>query len=121
MATADITLTVVSTLDKPPTDPAAFIAQIRAIFTSRYRLAAVPGRPEELRATNKTGRVAAGHDHRVSIQYGCQTVRIRLMVGRRWTHVVDIQLGDPGWRLKILPEADVHFGFISPGMLASTK
>lgn len=121
MATADTTPTVRTGLDKPTTDPAGFIAQIRSIFTSRYRLAAVPGRAEELRATDKTGRVAVGRDHRVSVQYGCQTARVRLMVGRRWIYVADLQLGDPGWRDKILPEADVHFGFVSPGLLAPSK
>jgi hypothetical protein len=98
--------------------PSAQIAKVRAHLIARYRLANVPGRPEEHRATERTGRVPFGNDHRVSVQYASHSVRVRAMVGRKWTHTVDFQVGDPDWQAKIHPELDNHFEYVDPTRFA---
>lgn len=67
--------------------PAGVIARLKANMIARYGLVNVPGRPEELRQSGTT--------HAVSIQYGCQMVRVRLMEGRKWVAVIDLQVGAP--------------------------
>jgi len=67
--------------------PAGIIARLKAAVTARYKLTAVPGRPEELRLPNS--------DRGVSIQYGTYQIRVRLMDGRKWIAAFDLQLSTP--------------------------
>lgn len=83
--------------------PAGAIARLKAQMIARYGLANVPGRPEELRQP--------GTAHAVSIQYGCQQIRIRVMENRQWLGVVDLQIEAPN-RVhldRVLPILDVWF------------
>ena len=84
--------------------PAGAIARLKAQMISRYLLANVPGRPEELRQP--------GTDHAVSIQYGCQQIRVRLMEGRKWVAVVDLQVEAPNRAHldRLIPVLDAWFG-----------
>lgn len=86
-------------------NPQSQLARMKARVTARYKLAAVPGRPEELRQP--------GTDKGVSFGYGCKTVRVRAMVGRVWlddlTH--DYQLVE-GWGNDLYRQLDQHFGFL---------
>lgn len=69
---------------KTAPNPAGVIARLKANLIARYGLANVPGRPDELRKP--------GTDRAVSVQYGCQMVRIRLLEGRKWVEVFDLNL-----------------------------
>lgn len=80
------------------------IAWIKAKLVARYKLAAVPGRPEELRQP--------GTDRGVSVQYGTFQIRVRLMEGRRWVATLDLQPAAPKWDLwgRIAQVCDAWFG-----------
>ena len=52
------------------------LARFRAGLVARYKLKAVPGRPEELEET-VTGK-------RVSLAYASKSIRVRLQQGRLW-------------------------------------
>lgn len=87
------------------------MASMRARVIARYRLTAIPGRPEELTKPNS--------DLGVSFGYGCKTIRVRAMTGREWndelTHDYQIQ---EGWGADLYAQLDRHFGFISPAIVA---
>lgn len=72
--------------------PAGVIARLKAQAIARYGLANVPGKPEELRLPGTT--------RGVSIQYGCQMVRVRLMEGRKWVQVFDLQVEAPDQQVR---------------------
>lgn len=81
------------------------IATLKARITARYKLAAVPGRPDELRQP-MTGRV-------VSIGYGCGTIRLRKHGGprnRTWVEILDIQPND-GWHAEVYSFLDAFFTY----------
>lgn len=82
----------------------AQLARMKARLIARYKLEAVPGRPEEL--------AQPGTDRRVSLGYGCKTIRVRGMVGRNWidelTH--DFQIIE-GWSNALYSMLDGHFGY----------
>lgn len=80
-------------------------AAIHARLVARYRLVAVPGRPEEL-ADPK-------NDRRVSLGYGCRTIRVRIQQGRTWINRIDLQIGD-GWHSEVFDFCDPHFEYVSP-------
>lgn len=65
-------------------NPAGVIARLKANLIARYKLINTPGRPDELRKP--------GTPYAVSVQYGCQMVRVRLMEGRQWVEVFDLNL-----------------------------
>lgn len=79
------------------------LAQMKGRLITRYGLAAVPGKPEEL--------VRPDTNLAVSVGYGCKTIRVRAMIGRRWvdelTH--DFQIGE-GWGNALCALLDQHFG-----------
>jgi hypothetical protein len=79
------------------------MAAIRVRLTARYVLAAVPGRAEELEQT-ATGR-------RVSLGYGCKSIRIRRQEGRTWLDHIDIPIRE-GWHAEVYAYLDDHFGYI---------
>lgn len=76
-------------------------ARMMARLVARYRLAAVPGRPEEL--------IRPGTSQGVSLGYGCQTIRVRTMEGRDWTGYHDFQINDD-WHDALIELCDRHFG-----------
>jgi hypothetical protein len=78
---------------------------MKARIIARYKLAAVPGRPEELVTPLKSGRRQLG----VSMGYGCKTIRVRTMVGREWLDYIDFQIKE-GWGSELYGFLDVHFG-----------
>lgn len=82
-------------------DAQRVIAMIRARLTARYKLTAVPGRPEEL----STGGLT---DRRVSLGYGCKTIRIRRQQGREWIDRIDIQIKED-WHAEVYTFLDPHF------------
>jgi len=57
-------------------DAQVALARVRAGLTARYKLKAVPGRPEELEET-VTGK-------RVSLAYASRSIRVRTQQGRLW-------------------------------------
>lgn len=77
-----------------------------ARLIARYRLREVPGRPEELA---QIGSPELG----VSLGYGCKTIRVRQMVGRKWVAHVDFQIGT-GWGAELYAFLDSHFRFSPP-------
>jgi hypothetical protein len=82
------------------------IARLKANCIARYKLANVPGRPEELRQP--------GTNHAVSIQYGAFQIRIRLMDGRTWVRSVDYQVERfPAWLPELFDILDPWFGVIA--------
>lgn len=72
--------------------PAGVIARLKAQMIARYGLANVPGRAEELRQPGTTLGV--------SVQYGCQQIRIRLMDDRKWVSVFDLQVAAPDQQVR---------------------
>jgi hypothetical protein len=86
------------------------LARMQARMVARYRLVAVPGRPEEL--------VQPGTGLGVSIGYGCKTIRVRGMAGREWAESLthDFQIAE-GWGNTLYALLDHHFGFQSPATI----
>ena len=78
------------------------LASMRARLVARYKLVAVSGRPEELEQTS-TGK-------RVSLGYGCKTVRVRKQQGRTWIDRIDLQIAE-GWHAEVYAFLDEHFGW----------
>ena len=78
------------------------LASMKARLVARYKLVAVPGRPEELEQTS-TGK-------RVSLGYGCKTVRVRKQQGRTWLDRIDLQIAE-GWHAEVYAFLDLHFGW----------
>lgn len=83
------------------------IASIHARLVARYRLSAVPGRPEELADQN---------DRRVSLAYASRSIRIRKQQGRTWLDHIDLVINE-GWHAEVYRFLDGHFGFVSPATL----
>lgn len=83
-------------------------ARMMARVVARYKLTVVPGRSEELVRTGTTLGVSFG--------YGCKTIRVRTMIGRKWVDWVDFQIGE-GWSNELYAFLDVHFGPPSPTRL----
>lgn len=93
----------VNDLSHPPTtgaDAQRQFARMYARLVAQYRLAAVPGRPEEL--------VRPGTSRGVSLGYGCKTIRVRLMLGREWESTRDFQIKD-GWAAPLYEFCDAWF------------
>jgi hypothetical protein len=88
------------------------MAAIHLRLVARYKLTAVPGRPEELACT-LTGR-------RVSLGYGCKSIRVRKQDGSKWLDRIDIQVRD-GWHGEVYAFLDPWFGFVSPATLSVTS
>jgi len=80
-------------------------ALMKARITARYKLASVPGRPEEL--------ILPKTQFGVSMGYGCKTIRVRTMVGREWRDHVDFQIKE-GWGSELYGFLDLHFGSPQP-------
>lgn len=89
------------------------MALMKARSIARYKLTAVPGRPEEL--VRKAG--IRGNLLGISFGYGCKTIRVRKMIGRRWTDHVDFQIGE-GWGAELFSWLDHHFGTPAPSPLS---
>lgn len=92
----------------PPTsgsDVQSQLARMKARLVARYRLAAVPGRPEEL--------IRPWSSQAVSLGYGCKTIRVRTMVGREWIDHRDFQIRE-GWQIELDELGDKHFGAPNP-------
>lgn len=86
--------------------PSGAIARLKANVIARYKLANVPGRPEELRQPGTT--------HAISIQYGAMQIRVRLMDGRTWVKSVDYQVERfPAWLPELFSILDPWFGVIA--------
>jgi hypothetical protein len=102
-----MTIVVDYTLQQLPqptgSDAQRIMASIHARLVARYKLVAVPGRPEEL--------MQPGTDRRVSHGYGCKSIRIRRQQGRNWLDRIDIQIRE-GWHAEVYEFLDDHFGFI---------
>jgi hypothetical protein len=81
------------------------MGSMRARLVARYKLVAVPGRPEELEQT-RTGK-------RVSLGYGCKTVRVRKQAGREWLDRIDLQIAE-GWHAEVYAFLDAHFEYRIP-------
>lgn len=78
------------------------LALYRARVIARYRLRARVGKPDEF-------EMIADPSRGVSLAYGCRTVRVRLMDGRRWTEVRDFQVsGNPDLQ-RLYALLDHHF------------
>jgi len=92
-------------------DAAEQIAAMRSRIKTRYRLTEVPGRPEELRQS--AGVPSLHPDLRVSLGYGCHTIRVRTQVGHRWLAAADFQI-EEGWAARLYALLDPHFGFVTP-------
>lgn len=94
--------------------PQALIARMRAGAVARYRLVAVPGRPEEL--------AQPGTDKRVSIVYGgLGSVRVRRQNGREWREHMEIKVEDsPDMAAELLRFLDPHFGPVMDGYKAAS-
>lgn len=80
------------------------MARMKARLVARYKLAAVPGRAEELVSIELPQRG-------VSLGYGCKTIRVRAMVGRDWVDHADFQIGE-GWGSDLYALLDSHFHFL---------
>lgn len=80
------------------------LARMVARMVARYRLEAVPGRPEELRQP--------GTNRGVSVGFGCKTIRVRGMIGRDWTDesTRDFQVAE-GWTKDLFALLDPWFGY----------
>lgn len=86
------------------TNPERVISRLRARLIARYRLVAVPGRPEELEQ-RRSGR-------RVSVVYGGHgSIRVRKQDGRVWTGRIDQNTGtlDLGRYGEVYDMLDPHF------------
>lgn len=97
------------------------MATLKARLVARYKLHAVPGRPEELEANRpvlnppiEMGKpIQVGEPgKRISIGYGCKTVRIRQHDGRNWTETLDLQIGD-GWHEQVYAFLDPYYNYQS--------
>lgn len=86
------------------------IATLKARVIARYKLEAVPGRPDELIWRIPTANVGRHRPVRlISIGYGCGTIRIRkhnLNRPRVWAETLDVQPND-GWHAAV-------FAFLDP-------
>lgn len=96
---------------KQPTgsDAQRALAQVRAGLVARYKLKAVPGRPEELELT-VTGA-------RVSLAYASKSMRVRLQQGRMWLDRRDFPLptdehGVSQLKASVFAYTDPHFGWV---------
>lgn len=100
-----------TTATRPPvgattgSDVQRMMSTLRARLVARYRLSAVPGRPEEL-TQKETGNT-------VSLGYGCKTIRIRKHDGREWVDTIDLQIRD-GWHADVYHFLDNWFGYLVP-------
>lgn len=89
-------------------------ARMKARLVARYRLAAVPGRPEELVSpATPEGDLVRG----VSLGYGCRTIRVRLMAGRDWIRTEDFQISE-GWQTRLYDMCDTYFNYGGPDTVA---
>lgn len=108
--------------DRLPTivggDAQVQIHQMRNRIAARYRLVAVPGRPEELRQSD--GIPSLHPDLRVSLGYGCRTIRVRTQRGHEWLKTVDFQIED-GWAARLYELLDPHFGVVTPLTVTSGR
>lgn len=93
-------------------DMQAQFGRMKARLVARYKLVAVPGRPEELvRPVTSEGVARRG----VSIGYGCRCVRVRLMAGREWVRSEDFQIeitGNQAWKNRLYSMCDTYFGYV---------
>jgi hypothetical protein len=94
-----------TSMDKLPTttgsDVQAQYARMMARLVARYKLAAVPGRPEEL--------IVPGRDRGASMGICGKSIRVRLMHGRQWLRSIDFQI-EEGWQKKLYDACDTYFG-----------
>lgn len=79
--------------------------RMMARLVARYGLTAVSGRPEELIRP----RTSRG----VSLGYGCKTIRVRRMEGRRWVDWQDYQIKDD-WQNNLDDQCDDWFDWYPP-------
>lgn len=86
------------------------MASLKVRLIARYKLHAVPGRPEELEQNGGTGKL-------ISLGYGCKTIRIRKHNGREWTDWIDLQIQE-GWHAEVYAFLDRYFDYSSPALLA---
>lgn len=93
--------------------PQRQMALMKARAIARYKLTAVPGRPEELIRPEGDG-LSVG----VSFGYGCRSIRVRKMHGRTWTDHLDFQI-EEGWTPVLCHFLDAHFGFVQPQVRAT--
>jgi hypothetical protein len=106
MANKEVVLVIKAGIRQPTgADVQRQMTTMRIRCIARYKLTAVPGRPEELVTPMKPGRRQLG----ISFGYGCKTIRVRTMVGRQWTDHVDFQIGE-GWGSELYAFLDRHFG-----------
>lgn len=77
------------------------IARLKARLIARYGLISDPRKPEEL---------VSGEGRRISIGYGCGTIRIRQHEGREWTATLDIQTASTFGQ--VYEFLDPYFGFL---------
>jgi len=84
--------------------PQQTIARLQADLIARYRLRSRPGRLEEL-------ELVADPKRGVSTGYGCGSVRLRLMSGRKWVAHLDLPADRyGGWqRERVYDVLDVWF------------
>lgn len=84
-------------------------SRMQARLVARYRLSAVPGRPEELVSPSISESPRRG----VSLGYGCKTIRVRLMMDREWIRTEDFQI-EEGWQARLYAMCDTYFGYAGP-------
>lgn len=91
-------------------DAQAQFGQMKARLVARYKLVAVPGRPEELISPEtEEGALSRG----VSLGYGCRSIRVRLMAGRDWIRTEDFQI-QADWRVRLFEMCDTYFNYVGP-------
>lgn len=83
------------------------MARFRSRIVARYKLVAVPGRPEELRQPTT--------DLRVSLGYACKTIRVRTQQGRTWLDWRDYRIAEGQYKA-LYDQLDPHFGFLESHM-----
>lgn len=94
------------------------LGALKARLVARYKLVAVPGRPDELKQppidVKLRGKpVGTIQGKRVSVGYGCGTIRIRQHAGengRAWGDILDLQI-QSGWHADVYAFLDPYFGF----------
>jgi hypothetical protein len=107
MPTTDIVLNVVTEQGDAP--DRCFISITKARCIARYRMKAIPGRPEELVGIHFPQKT-------ISFAYSGGELRIRKHGGERdrdWIEVRDFRLRD-GWLSEVYDFLDDWLGYISP-------